>query len=245
MSKKFQFRKFAVSHERSTLKVGTDSVLLAAAVSPIEGSTILDIGCGCGVILLCLAQKFQQCETISSQWFYGIDIDKDSVEEAKENGDAFPLLECQNLYFQRVSLQDFVQVSTQQFDLIVSNPPYFGHSLLSPKDRNRISKHRDDNLSFCELAVGVKALLAPNGAFFLILPIVEMKEFCQEMLNVGLKLFFDMEIIPVEGKSANRRICGFSHNQRPIVHKTLIIRQEDRTYHNDYKELTKDFYLRF
>lgn len=56
----FHFKHFSLYHENSALKISTDAVLLAA-VTPVEGvRTMLDIGCGCGVIAYCLAWKMQQ-----------------------------------------------------------------------------------------------------------------------------------------------------------------------------------------
>lgn len=56
----FHFKHFSLYHENSALKISTDAVLLAA-VTPVSGArTLLDIGCGCGVIAYCLAWKMQQ-----------------------------------------------------------------------------------------------------------------------------------------------------------------------------------------
>ena len=56
----FHFKHFSLYHDNSALKISTDAVLLAA-VTPIDQvRTVLDIGCGCGVIAYCLAWKMQQ-----------------------------------------------------------------------------------------------------------------------------------------------------------------------------------------
>ena len=53
----FHFKQFSVAHDRCTMKVGTDGVLLGAWASIDNAKTILDIGTGSGVIALMLAQR--------------------------------------------------------------------------------------------------------------------------------------------------------------------------------------------
>ena len=131
----FHFKKFDLAHERSTLKIGTDAVLLAALTQVDSAQTVLDIGCGCGVIAFCLAQKLSENQVVPS--IVGIDVDADSIAEARENAERFPLLPYSSFHFEQVSLQDFAnQQDAGQFDLIVSNPPYF-HDDLKPQDKNK------------------------------------------------------------------------------------------------------------
>ena len=75
-------------HSESALKLGTDAVLLGAAMS-IRGSErrALDIGTGCGVIALMAAQRAPHCHIV------GIDIDPPSVREAALNFAASPWAE--------------------------------------------------------------------------------------------------------------------------------------------------------
>ena len=90
--KTFRFKRFALSNERSAMKVNTDGVLLAAWVnleqtpgankSPLK---VLDIGTGTGVIALVITQRREGDALVT-----GIDIDSDSVEEAAENFCQFP-----------------------------------------------------------------------------------------------------------------------------------------------------------
>ena len=56
----FHFKHFSLYHDNSALKISTDAVLLAAATPVDQVRTVLDIGCGCGVIAYCLAWKMQQ-----------------------------------------------------------------------------------------------------------------------------------------------------------------------------------------
>ena len=81
MADLFKFRRFEVRHRDSALKVGTDAVLLGAGMTiGDDAENALDIGTGCGVIALMLAQRTEGKCRIT-----GIDIDGLSAEEAAWN----------------------------------------------------------------------------------------------------------------------------------------------------------------
>lgn len=81
MADLFKFRRFEVRHRDSALKVGTDAVLLGAGMTiGDDAENALDIGTGCGVIALMVAQRTEGKCRIT-----GIDIDGLSAEEAAWN----------------------------------------------------------------------------------------------------------------------------------------------------------------
>ena len=139
--KVFRFKQFSIEDKRSAMKVGTDAVLLGAWVNLKGVKRILDVGTGCGIIALMLAQRTKEDVNID-----GIEIDEQCVQQAKEN-----LLEtiwCNRVLMHRYSLQAFR--SPFKYDLIVSNPPYFNNSQLPPKAHRARARHTD-SLSFKEL----------------------------------------------------------------------------------------------
>ena len=107
MSEGFRFRQFVVRHDRSTMPVGTDAVLLGAwcpteALQATERLRVLDIGTGSGVIALMLAQRMAQ-QVQSVDWHIdAIDIDLPSVEQAVANFAASPWAEHLNAAYSRV-----------------------------------------------------------------------------------------------------------------------------------------------
>jgi tRNA1Val (adenine37-N6)-methyltransferase len=240
----FDFKYFSLSHSKSTLKIGTDSVLLASVVPVVQISSLLDIGCGCGVISFCLAYKMALLDIKTEQKITGIDIDGDSVEEAMENLENFPKRKNQYIDFQLISLQEFSQTASSKFDLIVSNPPYFTNSL-KPNRIDRVKgKHRDENLSFGDLIEGVCRLLKEDGCFYLILPPTEQEEF-DHLIPGKLYLRFRMKIYPTPKKEVNRIISGYSGKKQDTILSTeLSIRNENNDFSEEYKKITSEFYLR-
>ena len=235
----FHFKQFDLSHERSTLKIGTDAVLLAALTQVDSAQTVLDIGCGCGVIAFCLAQKLAEKQVIPN--IVGIDVDTDSITEAKENTERFPLLPNSSFQFEQISLQDFAnQDNAHQFDLIVSNPPYF-HGDLKPQDKSKLhSKHGDGQLSFQELADCVDRLLSPNGRFALILPPTEMEEFHQ--LTIGRwHCWKSVYIRPTASKPIFRVVLEYGHDYHSEEEHYLDIRDAKLQYTQKYLELVKPY----
>ena len=79
----FSFKKFTIHHDRCAMKVGTDGVLLGAWTDVAHSKHLLDIGSGTGLVALMLAQRCTGEIT-------GIEIDKEAVEQSRENVAASP-----------------------------------------------------------------------------------------------------------------------------------------------------------
>lgn len=241
----FRFKHFALRHDASTQRIGTDSVLLAAIVPTADVHTVLDVGCGCGVVGFCIADRLRRAGTKNIA-VTGVDIDESSVQEALENAAHFPTPDTVRFEFRKESIQEHVRrAGSRRYDLIVSNPPFFVSSLKPADERRKQARHTDGTLSFCELAEGVSQLLAPSGQFAVILPAQESMAF-EEAATGHLHLTCQIHIRPLSGKSAHRIVSIF--DLKPVSHvkqAELNIRDENHCYSETYRQLTKEFYLGF
>jgi tRNA1Val (adenine37-N6)-methyltransferase len=233
----FKFKKFSLHHHNSTMKVGTDAVLLGAWVDVAGVKKVLDIGTGCGVIALMIAQR-------SLAEITAIDIDRDSVAEAALNFKNSPWPE--RLQAMHVSAADFMQARQASFDLIVSNPPFFKNGVKPANKKSRFARH-DEILSFRELFSLAKQMLAPHGKLGLILPATRLDEAID--IAKGQRLFPQktMHIYPIPGKPAVRCMVLFAGNRNTNPEKeSLIIETNGRHgYAKAYQNLTADFYPHF
>lgn len=219
------------------MRVGTDAVLLGAWVVPNGSKNILDIGTGSGVIALMLAQK-------SSANILAIDIDKPSADQAIENVK-------NSIFSNQISIihgdfQTFALESSQKFDLIVTNPPYFVDSLKNTSDTKANARH-NDLLSFNDLISGVKKLLSEKGKFCLILPTKEAAIFREQAKTKGLYLSKLLRVrTRAEKETEKRHLMQFEYKESEFSESTLIIETDaPKTYTPEYRELTKDYYLSF
>lgn len=218
------------------MKVGTDGVLLGAWTAQNSIPThVLDVGTGSGLIALMMAQRFP------SAYIKGIDIHEASIDDAKFNVKNFPF----NHQIE-MEIADFVNFKSDiKFDMIVSNPPYFSTALLSKEeDKNRVRHQGHLNMqNFIQNAVHN---LSPKGAIALILPTKEMLETIEIAQNYGLIPHRICDIKSYENQQVIRKMVEFSRNSfNPIIYETLVIYQSERVYTDEYKELTKEFYLNF
>lgn len=236
MRQAFQFKQFSIQDENSAMKVGTDAVLLGAWNNPRNYNSILDIGTGSGIIALMMAQK-------SFAKIDAIDIDFNSVQDAIINFKNSPWSE--NLVAIHSSLSDYIKQSENKYDLILSNPPFFNNSLKSSSDRKNLSKHTS-TLSHKDLLLGVRNLISINGKFAVIIPYDQMKSFFNIALIEGLYCYKKLIIYPTPNKPANRIIMEFSlKKENQIMEEELIIRDASGKFSEQYKTLTKDFYINF
>ena len=138
----FRFKHFFVEDSRCAMKVGTDGVLLGRFAPMVQCSCarVLDVGTGCGLIALMIAQQALKAQIDA------IEIDKAAAEQARENFQASPWPDRLQAF--AVRLQDWQP--EKKYDLIVSNPPYFQNSLKNPDKGREIARHTD-TLSYEEL----------------------------------------------------------------------------------------------
>ncbi|MBL7930595.1 MAG: methyltransferase domain-containing protein [Bacteroidia bacterium] len=233
----FEFKKFKIKQDKCAMRVSTDAVLLGAWVIPNGSTHILDIGTGTGVIALMLAQK-------SKASILAVDIDKESTEQARLNVAESPFKDMVTVIHS--SFQELVKTSDLKFNLIVTNPPYFIDSLKSTNDTRTTARHTD-SLSFEDLLTGVKKLLHEKGKFCLILPKNEAILFRQMAESKGLYLSKLLRVrTRAEKDSEKRHLMQFEFKESEFSESTLVIEKDShRNYTDEYKELTKDYYLNF
>lgn len=215
------------------MKVGTDAVLLGAwaAVKPTDW--VLDIGTGCGILPLMLAQR-------GIAKVHAVDLDEASAKEAAEN------FEASQWHRQLFAFHADIRKFTMQcaYDLIISNPPFFVNSFKCDTSRRNQARHTDTSLSFNDLTASVRRLLKPDGRFAVVLPKRESNDFIALAEQSNLYIHKKENIIPIEGKAPNRVNLEFRYGKPSSIESSdLVIRLNDGTFSADYQYRVKDFYL--
>ena len=106
-----------VSQSLNGYRFSIDAVLLAAAVQPEAGETVLDLGTGCGIIPLILAMRHPEVSIT------GIEIQDELAMLAQRNIE-------DNHFEGRITVRNMDlnllpdRGTTGPFDWVVSNPPY-------------------------------------------------------------------------------------------------------------------------
>ena len=243
----FRFKQFEVRNEKSAMKVNTDGVLLGAASPiPCQCRKVLDIGTGTGTIALMIAQRlFAERKTGdgTSPEIIGIDIDKDAACEADFNFSHSPwaaALTCIRMGL--AGLDDGGQPA--EFDLIVSNPPYYDDSLTNPDEKKTTARHTggDDGLSFREVLDFARRHLSPEGIVSVVLPADQEMMLLRHGRMNGLYLAKILRIKTVERKKPSRIIAAFSREKVNAEEASLIMMEKGK-YTDEYLSLVKDFYL--
>ncbi|KAA6349878.1 tRNA1(Val) (adenine(37)-N6)-methyltransferase [termite gut metagenome] len=230
----FHFKQFTIWQDRCAMKVGTDGVLLGAWTPVEPAGNILDVGTGTGLVALMLAQRNPAAIT-------ALEIDEVAVCQACENVRCSP---WRNRI--KVVYGDFKSfVSNHPYDLIVSNPPYFGDSLKSPDERRNTARH-GDQLSYQDLLQGVKRLLSPHGFFSLIIPTIVSDKMIEIAGNYDLFPFRRLDVTTKQGATPKRTLLAFSFTkQQAYTQETLLTEISRHQYSDEYVALTKNYYLNF
>jgi tRNA1Val (adenine37-N6)-methyltransferase len=234
---KFQFKQFSVEQDRCAMKIGTDGVLLGAW-TPLENNpfSILDIGTGTGIIALMLAQRS------SAEQIDALEIDEEAYEQAVDNFENSPWSD--RLFCFHAGLDEFVEEPEEEYDLIVSNPPFYTEDYKTENEQRDLARFADA-MPFEDLIEAAALLLSENGIFSVIIPFKEEEKFIALSNEYEL---YPIKITRVKGTPASeikRSLLAFVRDENATtLADELIIETARHIYTPEYIELTKDFYLK-
>jgi len=234
--KPFHFKQFSINHHNSTMKVGTDAILLGCWCDISNAEAILDIGTGSGIIALLIAAR-------SSAKIDAVELDKPSAIEAGKNFNSSPTTKQLNIY--NINFNDFVKQTELQYDVIISNPPFFSNDLL-PRNPSRKAARHIDELSHNKLCEGVEKLLTNDGKFNVVLPIHISTNFIKTAQSYGLHLHRKLLISAKPGKNPNRVNLEFRfENRSKVIVEKITIRDENGLHSEQYKFFVGNFLMKF
>ena len=233
----FQFKQFSVNQDQTAMKIGTDGVLLGAW-TPIENNpkSVLDIGTGTGIIALMLAQR---CD---AEQIDALEIDESAYEQAVENFENSPWGD--RLFCFHAGLDEFIEEPEEEYNLIVSNPPFFSEDYRSANEQRDLARFQEA-MPFEELVEAADLLLSENGIFSVIIPFNEEDRFIELCAEVEL---FPIKITRVKGTPNTkivRSLLAFKRFELAVLTSDeLVIEINRHEYTSEYIALTKDFYLK-
>jgi len=231
----FRFKKFAINHGNSSMRVGTDAVILGAWAKTEESETILDIGTGCGIIALMMAQKSQNSQITA------IDIHTESIVEARSN---FENSDWSNqLFANQISLSELAKHLEIKFSLVICNPPFFIDSTPAPVKSRHNARHANTLLPE-DFFKDASQILTEKGKIFIIIPALGSERWLNAATNFKLFPARITSVHAYSGKVKERLLLEFTfQNSNPVANEFYIREGKNLGYTESYKELTKDFYL--
>ena len=132
--------------------LGGDSLALGRFATVRSGQRVCDLGCGGGTLLLLLAERAQNLALT------GIELDETAAQAARDNL-------ARNRLDGTILWGDLRQADLPagQFDLVISNPPYFA----AGSGKSGGSTRCEETCSLDELCAVAKQLLKNGGRFAL------------------------------------------------------------------------------
>ena len=230
----FRFKQFSVEHDRSSMKVGTDGVLLGAWCDVTGARRALDVGTGSGVIALMLAQRAPGLIVDA------IDIDHDSVVEAQGNFSHSPW------GYRLCAIEgDFSTMELPgKYDIIVSNPPFFTNGVLPPLHQRMNARHTQ-SLTYGQLLSRAQSLLTNAGKISFISPADVAEVILDTCSSNNLYISKITEVISVKNTPPKRLLWEMTNVECVTSRGVLTIENTPGDFTEEYRELCRDFYLKF
>ena len=223
----FRFKQFEVKNSCAAMKVGTDGVLVGAWTSVEGAGTILDVGAGTGLIALMIAQR------APGAMITAIELDGTAADEARFNVEMSP-------WSGRISIVncDFLEYKpSEMFDLIVSNPPFFGTELRSPDKMRAMARH-GDTLNVGALIRHSAAMMSQRGRLCFISPADREDDILMEAAFSGLNLSRQVKVYTKQSATMPTRVLWeFTHADAVCEFSELRINTPL------YRELVSPYYL--
>lgn len=250
----FQCRQFYLKDDRCAMKVSTDSLLFGAWIelpAPVNKvRRVLDMGCGCGILALMLAQRL--AATAQSFAIDALELDSQAATQAHENTDNSPWAEHIQIHHQAV--EDWQP--PHAYDLIVANPPYFPMQLRSSDSARAMARQGKSTaaqlwLQWSKLA---QSWLHSDGRLALVLPVTAQLEQHYELWQqqgwvvsrqcmVRSTVNKPPKLVLLELSQAKHFTGSGRPKEQLTIHTAETTSNSSEGYSEAFRQLTADFYL--
>ncbi|QIL85012.1 methyltransferase [Vibrio sp. HDW18] len=232
INKSFQFKQFSIQEGQCGMPVSTDGVLLGSWAFSTPPATILDIGCGTGLLSLMCAQRF------SLAVITAIDIEASAYQATELNRKNSPW--AARITSQQADILDWQPLT--RFAAIICNPPYFTSGASAQQPVRATARHTL-GLSHPALIARLPQLLTSDGVASFILPKSEGEQFIALAQQAGLYLGRYCQVQATASKPVHRLL--FELHRSPFISQaTELVIQQHGAYSEPFCQLTRDFYLK-
>ena len=200
-------------------RAATDPVFLAASIPARAGQSVLELGCGVGVAMLCLGTRIPKLEIT------GLEIQAEYAELARQNVRA-------NRAEAQVIVGDLMQmprdILDKSFDHVMFNPPFYDASKVSAPENPGKSQAHVMGLDIEDwIVAGLKRLKSKGRLSF-----IHRVEILPQALGCLAKVAGDITVKPLTSRQdqpAKRIIvtCRKGTNGPLILLPSLVIHQGD------------------
>ncbi len=238
----FRFKRFSVAHSRSAMKVGVDGVLVGAWADVSGAKSILDAGCGCGLIALMCAQRNETAAVDA------VEVDSEAAAEAADNFRTSPWAERLTVFC--ADINELKLPLKGGYDRIVSNPPFFDSGVTQIDTGRQLARHVS-TFSPVSLIVAAGRLLADGGRLTMIFPREDYEKIAEEAKQRGFAVSRVCHVRGREDRPVKRTLCEL---RRAVASETavaesvadlLTLEISPGIPTQEYQALCKDFYLKF
>lgn len=196
--------------------------MVASAVAARPGDTVLDLGCGNGVVGLCIAARVPGINLV------GVDIQSAMIDLATENAALNKVLAT----YEGADIRSWVP--TGQFDHVVCNPPYLQAGTYTPLPdpyRAAAMGHAGQDTILDDWLKAAKKALRPGG----LLTRIHRADHLHDVILAMGRGMGNLSIIPLwpkVGHPAKRMIIQAhkSRNGPTIFHPGLVLHQDDGSW---------------
>jgi len=225
--------RIRVKQKRFGYRFSIDAIIIAFYASKIKCKTILDLGTGCGIIPLVLADRNPDIN------IFGIEFQKDLAQIASINVD-------DNKMKKRINIihNDIKHLKPDMLfcpvDLVVTNPPYikFDAGRINPDIEKAIARH-EIKITLADILETAYRMLQVSGKFLIIYPSQRLADLLVQMRKFSIEPKFLQMIHSYPDSKAQLVLIEGTKKGRPgmEIAPSLILHEKNGSYSKQIREM--------
>ena len=212
---------------------GMDAVLLSGFAQAGEGTKVLDLGTGTGIIPILMAAK------TGAGHITGLEIQEESADMARRSVAYNDLQDRIDIVTGDIKDASVI-FGASSFDVITTNPPYMiaDHGLTNPDAAKAIARH-EIKCTLRDVITQSAKLLKPGGHFFMVHRPFRLGEIFPLMTEMKIEPKRMRLVYPYLDAEPNMVLIEGSRGGKPrlTVEKPLIVYKEQGVYTDEIYDI--------